>query len=272
VTVDNNLVTANAGNDFIKNCIINTQGKEIGEAADPAFSYAWSTADGLSDARIGNPIANPSSTTTYTLTKTNVKTGCSNADNIEITVDNTAPILIVTKPFSPCYPGTVNLTSDSLTVGSTLSSSTKLSYWTNQEANNIMIDPAAVNAGNYWIKATTEKNGCYDIKSVTIELNICPRSVTPSIPDCPSLTMSVFPNPYSDEIKFKIVSPQSGDGKLEIFDFIGRKLDVINISNVQKCIMKLFNYNTIKFHHMPIVYKFTIGNYIMAGRLIPSKY
>jgi hypothetical protein len=271
VIVDNNPVIAGAGIDFTKNCLINLQGKQIGEATDAAFSYSWSTADGLSNASISNPIANPNSTTIYTLTKTNIQSGCSNTDKIEITVDNTAPILIITKPISPCFPGTVNLTSDSLSIGSTISSSTKLSYWTNQEANDIVTDPTAVNAGNYWIKATTEKNGCYDIRQLIVELNICPRPATPTVPDCSSLTMSVFPNPYSEEIKFRIISPQSGDGILEIFDFIGRKLDVVKISSIQKCIIKLFNYKTITFHHMPVVYKFTIGNYTMVGRLIPGK-
>jgi hypothetical protein len=83
--------------------------------------------------------------------------------------------------------------------------------------------------------------------------------------------MSVFPNPYSDEVKFRIISPQSGEGLLEIFDFIGRKLDQVNLNDIQKCITKTFNYNTFPFHHMPVVYKFTIGNYTMVGRLIPGK-
>jgi hypothetical protein len=271
VTVDNNSVTANAGKDFTKTCTSNLSGKQIGEDNDPAFSYAWSAASGLSDAAISNPIANPVSTTTYTVTKTNKSNGCSNIDQAIITVDNIAPILAITNPASPCYPGTVNLTSDSVSIGSTLPAITILSYWTNQETNNAVIDPTAVIAGNYWIKATTEKNGCIDTKAVTVALNICTKPVNPTPVECTNLIMTVFPNPYSDEVKFRIISPQSGEGLLEIFDFIGRKLDQVNLNDIQKCITKTFNYNTFPFHHMPVVYKFTIGNYTMVGRLIPGK-
>ncbi|HEU4860138.1 MAG TPA: hypothetical protein VFT15_09895, partial [Chitinophagaceae bacterium] len=80
-------VTADAGADFTKSCNENPNGKQIGEAAAAGFTYSWSPADGLSSSTSSNPTANPSSTTTYTVTKTNTATGCTDTDDVNVTVD-----------------------------------------------------------------------------------------------------------------------------------------------------------------------------------------
>ncbi|CAN5802867.1 hypothetical protein BH10BAC3_BH10BAC3_26780 [soil metagenome] len=84
------VVGVEAGADFIKTCLQNISGKEIGETATPGFSYSWSPAVGLSAADISNPTANPTISITYTLTKTNNSTGFSNTDRVHVTVDNAA--------------------------------------------------------------------------------------------------------------------------------------------------------------------------------------
>ncbi|MFC0775105.1 hypothetical protein, partial [Terrimonas alba] len=90
VAVNNAAVTANAGDDFTKTCTANASGKQIGEANDAAFTYSWSPTAGLDNASISNPTANPTSTTTYTVTKTNITTGCTDDDEVIVTVNNAA--------------------------------------------------------------------------------------------------------------------------------------------------------------------------------------
>jgi len=80
-------VIANAGDDFTKSCIANASGAQIGEASSTDFTYSWSPTDGLSSSTSSNPTANPSSTQTYTVTKTNTATGCSNTDQVTVTVN-----------------------------------------------------------------------------------------------------------------------------------------------------------------------------------------
>ena len=90
VTVNNGAVIVNAGDDFTITCIANVNGKQIGEAAEAGYTYSWSPATGLNAANISNPTANPAVTTTYTVTKTNTATGCSNTDQVTVTVNNAA--------------------------------------------------------------------------------------------------------------------------------------------------------------------------------------
>ncbi len=77
-------VIANAGNDVT----INLRGSTT-LSGSGGGSYKWSPATGLSDVNIANPIASPSVTTTYTLTVT--KDGCSDIDEVTVTVEGLSP-------------------------------------------------------------------------------------------------------------------------------------------------------------------------------------
>jgi PKD repeat protein len=83
VVVFVNGVTANAGND--QNICL---GSSAQLNATGGTSYSWSPSTGLSSASIANPIATPSTTTTYTVTVSN--NGCSNTDQITITVNTSS--------------------------------------------------------------------------------------------------------------------------------------------------------------------------------------
>ena len=54
--------------------------------ADPAFSYLWTPATGLSATNISNPVATPALTTTYTVTVTDGN-GLTASDNVTVTVN-----------------------------------------------------------------------------------------------------------------------------------------------------------------------------------------
>lgn len=83
---------ANAGQDFTKTCVSNTNGNTIGSAPIPGFTYSWSPSSNLSSSTAANPNANPGSTTSYTLTVTDILSGCSATDQATVTVDNITPV------------------------------------------------------------------------------------------------------------------------------------------------------------------------------------
>ena len=56
-------------------------------------TYAWTSTSGLSASDVAAPSANPTSTTTYTLTVTG-SNGCTNTDEVTVTVDNTEPTVV----------------------------------------------------------------------------------------------------------------------------------------------------------------------------------
>ncbi|MBK7467935.1 MAG: hypothetical protein IPJ43_14645 [Saprospiraceae bacterium] len=91
VTVDATLPTANAGTDFTKTCTSNATGRQIGTTAVTGMSYSWSPTSGLSNPLISNPTANPTVTTTYTVTITDTNNGCTDTDQVIVTVNTATP-------------------------------------------------------------------------------------------------------------------------------------------------------------------------------------
>jgi hypothetical protein len=74
------------------------------------------------------------------------------------------PALVITDPAGVCTPGTVDITSTGVTVGSS-ANITSLTYWSDSSASVSLSNPTAVGAGTYYIKATNSL-GCSTIKPV----------------------------------------------------------------------------------------------------------
>ncbi len=170
VTVNNTAVVANAGDDFTKNCISNTSGKQIGVASEAGFSYSWSPATGLSDANASNPTANPSSTTTYTVTKTNTSSGCSNTDAVTVTVNNAAVVANAGDDF------TKNCISNTSGKQIGVASEAGFSYsWSpatglsDANASNPTANPSSTTT--YTVTKTNTSSGCSNTDAVTVTVN-----------------------------------------------------------------------------------------------------
>lgn len=80
-----------------------------------------------------------------------------------------------------------------------------------------------------------------------------------------------FPNPFSDQIRFSISSPQSGPGTLELFDLQGAKLKTIDIGNVKAGETINVDYAVPGPHRVSMVYKLKIGDHVASGKLINIK-
>ncbi|HEX2967682.1 MAG TPA: gliding motility-associated C-terminal domain-containing protein [Bacteroidales bacterium] len=81
-----------------------------------------------------------------------------------------APALVITDPLPVCSPATVDLTSPSVTAGST--AGLTLSYWLDVSATLEFKSPAVATTGKYYIKATDAAQ-CFVIKPVNVSvLNI----------------------------------------------------------------------------------------------------
>ena len=85
---------------------------------------------------------------------------------------NPTPLLVVNSPAAVCSPNTVNLTT--LTTGS--DSGLSFTYWKDSLATLSYASPTIATAGLYYIKATNDTNGCFDIKSATVFVNPLPTA------------------------------------------------------------------------------------------------
>ena len=81
---------------------------------------------------------------------------------------------MVTAPAPVCEPATVDLTTASVTVGST--GGLVFSYWKDASGTVVLPNPNSVTSGNYFIKGTNA-GGCPDIKPIAIVLNPLPLAV-----------------------------------------------------------------------------------------------
>ena len=82
VTV-NSLPTASAGSD-VSYCTGSSS--SIGASASSGHTYSWSPTTGLSSSTNAQPTVSSTSTQTYTLTVTKTSTGCTNTDDVVVTV------------------------------------------------------------------------------------------------------------------------------------------------------------------------------------------
>ena len=116
-----------------------------------------------------NPLTNPASistSATYYIQLTS-GSGCKTIEPVTVIINNT-PVLSITDPNPICSPNTINLTSPSITSGS--SSGVTLTYWQNSGATISLGSPQSISSsGTYYIQSTTGA-GCSVIEAVNVSI------------------------------------------------------------------------------------------------------
>ena len=173
VTVNQNYPAVNAGNDFTKTCVSNTNGNTIGMNAVTGMTYSWFPSTGLSSISASNPVANPSQTTLFILTSTDVVNGCTSTDQVMITVNNELPI---------AYAGldaliTCNQNVNGAVIGMQPVSGISYSWTPNNGLTSSNQSEVIANPnGNttYTLTATNTTNGCVSSDAVSVNIDITP--------------------------------------------------------------------------------------------------
>lgn len=148
-------------------------------------TVTWSPATGLSSTNTLTTTANPSSTTTYTLTAT--ANGCTNQDQVTVTVGS--PPTVSVNSTTICAGQTATLTATPGTAGGTY-------LWSpgGQTTNAINVSPSSTT--NYSVVYTL--NGCSSASSTgTVTVTPGPTISVPPITFCPgaSVTLSATASP-----------------------------------------------------------------------------
>ncbi len=168
------------------------------DLTNASITSAGSTAN-LSYTQWNNVTATSSLTNANAITATGVyyikgtipTTGCGVVKPVTVTV-NPLPTLVITAPAAICSPGSIDLTSASLT---SAGSTANLSYtqWTNAAATSTLANANAITAtGVYYIKGTIAATGCAAVKPVTVTVNTSPTVVITNPPAvCAPLTVDL---------------------------------------------------------------------------------
>ena len=136
-----------------------------GSTGGGILSYWTNAAATLS---LGTPSA-VSSTGTYYVKS--ILGACYDIKSVLVTI-NTTPSLTIQDPSAVCFPLTVDITSPTVTLGS--SGSGMFSYWTDAGATIPLAGSSAItSSGVYYIKLTTP-GSCSDIKPVNVTVNTSP--------------------------------------------------------------------------------------------------
>ena len=138
---------------------------------DGNFSYSWAPATGLSNPSIANPVASPNVTTTYTLIVTDGN-GCTDSDNLVITVHNN-PAVLAGNDVAVCLGESISLQA----TGSGGSGSGFVYSWSPSSGlNNPLIDDpeARPTVTTTYTVTLTDSNGCQDSDQVTVTVNPLP--------------------------------------------------------------------------------------------------
>jgi hypothetical protein len=87
-----------------------------------------------------------------------------------------------------------------------------------------------------------------------------------------SLAVKAFPNPFKDRVTIQFTAPVSGKAVVEFFDMTGRRLEMINKGQVVAGRVNTVDYMVPAANRNAIIYKVTVDNFSVNGRLIsPSK-
>jgi hypothetical protein len=83
-----------------------------------------------------------------------------------------------------------------------------------------------------------------------------------------NLTVSTFPNPYTDKVKFVIQTPVSGQASLEVFNMLGQRVQTVFKGHLEAGRGQSFEYNVPQAIRGNLMYILRVGDQKATGKLI----
>ncbi|MFC2104269.1 PKD domain-containing protein [Bacteroidota bacterium] len=146
-----------------------------------ATNYSWTASLGghiLSNGNTSQPTVDAAGR--YTVTAEHTTTGCTASDFVDVTEDNSVPVIDVFDPFPgeiTCTNTTVTLSADATGLGVNKDISWATSDGNFTTATNIS-NPTVDQGGTYVVTITNTDNNCSTVRSVTIDENTTAPSIT----------------------------------------------------------------------------------------------
>jgi hypothetical protein len=83
-----------------------------------------------------------------------------------------------------------------------------------------------------------------------------------------STTVRAVPNPFTDRVKFDLMSAVSGSGSLELYNALGQKVATVYRGYVQAGVALQKEYSVPVAQRNTLIYVFKVGNQRASGKLL----
>ncbi|MEO6406661.1 MAG: hypothetical protein ABIY51_03840, partial [Ferruginibacter sp.] len=95
-----------------------------------------------------------------------------------------------------------------------------------------------------------------------------PRGRLDVLADLNKVTVSAFPNPYTDKVVFTVESKVAGDATLELFGLLGEKVKTLFDGHIEKDGTRKLIYEAPSHLRKSLVYKFRVGGEVITGKVL----
>ncbi|RYZ50973.1 MAG: T9SS type A sorting domain-containing protein, partial [Chitinophagaceae bacterium] len=85
------------------------------------------------------------------------------------------------------------------------------------------------------------------------------------------LSVTAYPNPYSDRLRFVITSPVSGQATLELYNMLGQKMRMIYRGNISAGVSQVVEYNVPMVNQGNLLYILRVNDKQVDGKLFHLK-
>ncbi|MFM7839907.1 MAG: T9SS type A sorting domain-containing protein, partial [Chitinophagaceae bacterium] len=119
-------------------------------------------------------------------------------------------------------------------------------------------------------------NEAFDECAAVIDLSEVPGSktqkgTTVQTAGASNFEVKAYPNPFTNLVNFSFKAPVAGEVTVEIFDMTGRRLDIIRKTSTFAGQQNLIQFRANQNTAGQLLYKVSVGNYSVLGKLVNAK-
>ncbi|MGN6195261.1 MAG: PKD domain-containing protein [Ginsengibacter sp.] len=128
---------------------------------------------------------------------------------------------------------------------------------------NRSFDGGAVFLGYYPTQKTCASSFNRDMNTATNAINT-DESVN-------KLSVTAYPNPFTNKVKFSIESPVSGMASLDVYNIVGQKLKTVYQGYLQAGAKQIIEYNVPSPYKGALIYTLKVGDQQVNGKVVQMK-
>jgi hypothetical protein len=128
---------------------------------------------------------------------------------------------------------------------------------------NRSFDGGAAFLGYYPTQRTCSSNFSRDMTTASNGITV-EESVS-------KLTITAYPNPFTNKVQFSVVSPVSGMASLDVYNIVGQKLKTVYQGYLQAGSKQIIEYNVPSPYKGALIYTLKVGDQQINGKVVHMK-